>query len=47
MNINKELLRTLLKELCEINGASGREENVREYILDKICLLYTSDAADE
>lgn len=36
MNINKELLRTLLKELCEINGASGREENVREYILDKI-----------
>ena len=31
MNINKELLRTLLKELCEINGASGREENVREY----------------
>lgn len=36
MNINKELLRTLLKELCEINGASEREENVREYILDKI-----------
>lgn len=36
MNINKELLRSLLKELCEINGASGREENVREYILEKI-----------
>lgn len=36
MNINRELLRTLLKELCEINGASGREEKVREYILDKI-----------
>ncbi len=36
MNINKELLRTLLKELCEINGASGREEKVREYILSKI-----------
>lgn len=36
MNINKELLRGLLRELCEINGTSGREEAVREYILEKI-----------
>lgn len=36
MKINKELLRSLLKELCEINGASGREEKVREYILNRI-----------
>lgn len=36
MNINKELLKTLLKELCEINGASGCEDKVREYILQKI-----------
>lgn len=36
MNINKDLLLTLLKELCEINGASGGEDRVREYILEKI-----------
>lgn len=36
MKINKDLLRTLLKELCEINGASGREDAVREYVIDKI-----------
>lgn len=36
MNINKDLLRTLLKELCEINGTSGGEDRVREYIFDKI-----------
>lgn len=36
MMINKNLLRTLLKELCEINGASGSEDSVREYILEKI-----------
>lgn len=36
MNVNKELLRTLLRELCEINGASGNEEKVREYIYEKI-----------
>ena len=36
MNINRELLRTLLRELCEINGASGAEDSVREYILSKI-----------
>ncbi len=36
MNVNKDLLLTLLKELCEINGASGNEEKVREYILGKI-----------
>lgn len=35
MNVNREL-RTLLKELCEINGASGDEARVREYILGKI-----------
>lgn len=34
--MNRELLSVLLKELCEINGASGREEKVREYILEKI-----------
>ncbi len=34
--INKELLRQLLRELCEINGASGQESAVREYILRKI-----------
>lgn len=36
MNVNKELLLTLLSELCGINGASGAENGVREYILDKI-----------
>ena len=34
--MNKELLDTLLRELCMINGTSGREEKVREYILSKI-----------
>lgn len=36
MNLNKEFLMTLLKELCELNGPSGNEEKVREYILEKI-----------
>ncbi len=36
MSLNKYLLRTLLKELCELNGASGAEDRVREYILEKI-----------
>lgn len=36
MKVNKELLSRLLGELCEINGASGREDSVREYILEKI-----------
>lgn len=27
---------TLLKELCEINGTSGREHKVREYIISKL-----------
>lgn len=36
MKTTNELLSTLLRELCELNGASGREEAVREYILEKI-----------
>lgn len=34
--MNDQLLDTLLKELCEINGTSGSEKKVREYILSKI-----------
>ena len=34
--MDKALLDTLLEELCKINGTSGREEKVREYILDRI-----------
>lgn len=26
----------MLKEICLLNGTSGREENVRNYIIDKI-----------
>ena len=46
----------LLKHLSEAFGVSGRERQVREVILSeirsccdeiKVCLLYTSDAADE
>lgn len=36
MDISRELLKTLLMELCEINGTSGNEDRVREYILQKI-----------
>lgn len=36
MNINKILLRELLRELCEIDGASGQEDRVRDFILSKI-----------
>ncbi|MCI7767461.1 MAG: M42 family peptidase [Oscillospiraceae bacterium] len=36
ININKTLLRQLLRELCELDGASGQEDRVREFILDKI-----------
>ncbi|MCM1579229.1 MAG: M42 family peptidase [Ruminococcus sp.] len=36
MEINKSLLKTLLSELCGINGTSGAEERVREYITEKI-----------
>ncbi len=36
---------TLLKELCEINGTSGREHKVREYIISKLGdIPYTVDA---
>ena len=27
---------TLIKNLCEINGTSGREDKVREYIIEKL-----------
>lgn len=43
--VNRKLLETLLKELCEINGASGAEEQVREYIERKIggkCVCHTT-----
>ena len=36
INVNRKLLRVLLRELCEIDGASGQEDRVRDYILDKI-----------
>lgn len=36
INVNRELLRVLLRELCEIDGASGQEDRVRNYILGKI-----------
>ncbi|MDE6593835.1 MAG: M42 family peptidase [Oscillospiraceae bacterium] len=36
MEINKKLLGGLLEELCKINGTSGAEERVREYIIGKI-----------
>lgn len=36
MRINKELLSTLLYELCILNGTSGAEERVREYIYGRI-----------
>lgn len=36
---------TLLKELCVINGTSGREDRVREYIISKLGdIPYTVDA---
>lgn len=36
---------TLLKELCEINGTSGREYKIREYIISKLGdIPYTVDA---
>lgn len=34
--MERKLLMTILEELCKINGTSGREEKVREYILNKI-----------
>ena len=34
--MNNELIGSLLHDLCEINGTSGSEDKVREYILDKI-----------
>ena len=34
--INKELLRGLLKRLCEIDGASGQENRVRDFIIDTV-----------
>lgn len=34
--MNTQQLDKLLEELCRINGTSGREERVREYILSKI-----------
>ncbi len=34
--MNNALLDSLLEELCRINGTSGREEKVREYIISKI-----------
>lgn len=36
---------TILKELCEINGTSGREHKVREYIISRLGdIPYTVDA---
>lgn len=36
---------TLLKELCEMNGTSGREDKVREYIISRLGdIPYTVDA---
>lgn len=36
MNVNKELLQSLLYDLCLIRGNSGDEGRVREYIINKI-----------
>ena len=48
-------MKELLKTLCALNGVSGDEDQVREFLAERArpwarsmnCLLYTSDAADE
>lgn len=36
IKVNRELLKDLLKKLCELDGASGQENSIIKFIFDTI-----------